>query len=130
MHFQRAPYTEVKIVRCLKGSIWDVIIDLRPGSPTYRRWQAFELTGENHRQLYVPAGFAHGFQSLCDDTEAGYLISAYHVPSAACGVRYDDAAFAIAWPLPPGPMSRRTNAGPTFLIDERRFLAMHGSYAF
>jgi dTDP-4-dehydrorhamnose 3,5-epimerase len=105
MHFQRAPHTEVKIVRCLKGAIWDVIIDLRPGSPTYRRWQAFELTAENRRQLYVPAGFAHGFQTLCDDTEAGYLISAYHVPSAACGVRYDDPTFAIAWPLPPGPMS-------------------------
>src|SRR5215475_4615447 len=105
MHFQRAPYTEVKIVRCLKGAMWDVIIDLRPGSPTYRRWQAFELAAKNHRQLYVPAGFAHGFQTLCDDTEAGYLISAYHVPSAACGVRYDDPAFAIAWPLPPGPMS-------------------------
>ena len=105
MHFQRAPYTEVKIVRCLKGAIWDVIIDLRPDSPTYRRWQAFELTAENRRQLYVPAGFAHGFQTLCDDTEAGYLISACHVLSAACGVRYDDPAFAIAWPLPPGPMS-------------------------
>jgi len=114
MHFQRAPYTEVKIVRCLKGAIWDVIIDLRPDSPTYRRWQAFELTAENRRQLYVPAGFAHGFQTLCDDTEAGYLISAYHVPSAACGVRHDDPAFVIAWPLPPGPMSTTDKSWPDF----------------
>src|SRR5215471_14281457 len=105
MHFQRAPHSEVKVVRCLKGAIWDVIIDLRADSPTYRRWQGFELTAKNRRQLYVPAGFAHGFQTLCDDTEAGYLISAYHVPSAACGVRHDDPAFVIAWPLPPGPMS-------------------------
>jgi dTDP-4-dehydrorhamnose 3,5-epimerase len=114
MHFQGTPHTEVKIVRCLKGAVWDVIIDLRPGSPTYRRWQAFELTAENRRQLYVPAGFAHGFQTLCDDTEAGYLISAYHVPSAACGVRYDDPAFAIAWPLPPGPMSTMDKSWSNF----------------
>jgi len=114
MHFQCAPYTEVKIVRCLKGAIWDVIVDLRSDSPTYRRWQAFELTAENRRQLYVPAGFAHGFQTLCDDTEAGYLISAYHVPSAACGVRHDDPAFVIAWPLPPGPMSTTDKSWPDF----------------
>jgi dTDP-4-dehydrorhamnose 3,5-epimerase len=106
LHLQRAPYAEVKIVRCLKGAIWDVIIDLRQGSPTYRGWQAFKLTTENRSQLYIPAGFAHGFQTLCDDTEVGYLMSAYHVPSAACGIRYDDPAFAVAWPLPPGPMSK------------------------
>ena len=114
MHFQRAPHAEVKIVRCLKGAIWDVIIDLRPGSPTYRRWEAFELTAENRRQLYVPAGFAHGFQTLCDDTEAGYLMSAYHTPSAACGVRYDDPAFSIAWPLPPGQMSMMDKGWPDY----------------
>src|SRR5262245_16247736 len=114
MHFQRAPYTEVKIVRCLKGAIWDVIIDLRPGSPTCRRWQAFELTADNRRQLYVPGGLAHGFQTLCDDTEVGYLISAYYAPSAACGIRYNDPAFAIAWPLPPGPMSTIDKGWPDF----------------
>jgi len=114
MHFQRAPYTEVKIIRCLKGAIWDVIIDLCPGSPTYRRWQAFELTAENRRQLYVPARFAHGFQTMCDDTEVGYLISTYHVPSAACGIHYDEPAFGIAWPLPPGPMSMADKSGPDF----------------
>jgi dTDP-4-dehydrorhamnose 3,5-epimerase len=114
MHYQRAPHTEVKIVRCMKGAIWDVIIDLRPGSPTYRRWEGFELTAENRRQLYVPTGFAHGFQTLCDDTEAGYLISAYYTPSAGCGVRYDDPAFAIAWPLPPGPISATDKGWPDF----------------
>jgi dTDP-4-dehydrorhamnose 3,5-epimerase len=114
MHFQRAPYTEVKIVRCLKGAIWDVIIDILPHSPTYQRWQAFELTADNRRQLYVPAGFAHGFQTLCDDTEVGYLISAYYAPSAACGIRYDDPTFAIAWPLPSGPMSTVDKGWPDF----------------
>ncbi len=114
MHFQGAPYTEVKIVRCLKGAIWDVIVDLSPSSPTYRRWQAFELTAENRRQLYVPIGFAHGFQTLCDDTEVGYLISAYYVPSAACGFRYDEPAFGITWPLPPGPVSMADRNWPGF----------------
>ena len=118
LHLQRAPHAEVKIVRCLKGAIWDVIIDLRRDSPTYREWQAFELTADNGSQLYVPAGFAHGFQTLCDDTEAGYLISAYHVPSAACGIRYDDPAFAIAWPLPPGPMSTMDKGWSDFSIHE------------
>src|SRR5215831_13310702 len=114
MHFQRTPYTEVKIVRCPKGAIWDVIIDLRPGSSTYRQWRAFELTAENRRQLYVPAGFAHGFQTLCDGTEVGYLISTYYVPSAAWGVRYDDPAFGITWPLPAGPISTTDESWPDF----------------
>jgi dTDP-4-dehydrorhamnose 3,5-epimerase len=100
MHFQRTPHAEVKVVSCLRGAIWDVIIDLRPGSPTYRRWQGFELSADNRRQLYVPEGFAHGLQTLCDDTEVGYLISALYAPLAASGVRYDDPAFAIEWPLP------------------------------
>jgi dTDP-4-dehydrorhamnose 3,5-epimerase len=114
MHFQRAPHAEVKIISCLKGAIWDVIIDLCPGSPTYRQWQGFELAVENRRQLYVPAGFAHGFQTLCDDTEVGYLMSMYYVPSAACGIRYDDSVFRIAWPLPPGPMSTTDKGWPDF----------------
>src|SRR5919106_5819292 len=100
MHLQRAPHGEVKVVSCLKGALWDVIIDLRAESPTYRRWQGFELTAQNRRQLYVPEGFAHGFQTLCDDVEVGYLISAFHAPAATAGVRYDDPAFAIDWPRP------------------------------
>lgn len=118
MHYQRTPHTEVKIVRCLKGAIWDVILDLRSRSPTYRQWQAFQLTAGTLRQLYVPAGFAHGFQTLCDDTEIGYLMSAYYTSSAACGVRCDDPAFAIDWPLPPGPMSAADNEWPDFSDSE------------
>jgi dTDP-4-dehydrorhamnose 3,5-epimerase len=114
MHYQRAPHGEVKVVSCLKGAIWDVIIDLRPGSPSYRRWQGFELTAENRSQLYVPAGFAHGFQTLRDDTEVGYLISAFHAPAAATGVRYDDPAFAIDWPLPVISISEKDRTWPDF----------------
>lgn len=114
MHFQRAPHGEVKVVSCLKGAIWDVIIDLRPGSSSYRQWQGFELTAQNRRQLYVPEGFAHGFQTLCDDTEVGYLISAFYAPEAACGVRYDDPAFAIEWPLPVTAISEKDLSWPDF----------------
>ena len=115
MHFQRPPHGEVKVVSCLRGALWDVIIDLRPGSPTYRQWQGFELTAANRRQLYIPEGFAHGFQTLCDDTQAGYLISAFYVPEAAAGVRYDDPAFGIAWPLPVSVISDKDRSWPDFL---------------
>ncbi len=110
MHFQAAPHEEAKIVRCARGAIYDVIIDLRPGSPSYRRWQGFELTEDNDRQLYVPKGFAHGFQTLTDDAEVSYLIDAYYEPSAGSGVRWDDPAFAIAWPLPVSAMSDKDRA--------------------
>jgi dTDP-4-dehydrorhamnose 3,5-epimerase len=120
MHFQRAPHGEVKVVSCLKGALWDVIIDLRPESPGYRRWQGFELSAENRRQLYVPAGFGHGFQTLRDDTEAGYLISAFYVPGAAAGVRYDDPAFAIDWPLPVTMISDKDRSWPHFADDAHR----------
>lgn len=115
MHFQRAPHGEVKVVTCLKGAIWDVIIDLRPRSPTYRQWRGFELSAANRRQLYVPKGFAHGFQTLCDDVEVGYLISAFYAPAAASGVRHDDPAFAIAWPLPVTAISEKDRTWPAFL---------------
>jgi dTDP-4-dehydrorhamnose 3,5-epimerase len=116
MHFQRAPHGEVKVVGCLTGAIWDVIIDLRPGSATYRRWQGFELTAKNRRQLYVPEGFAHGFQTLCDDSEVGYLISVFYSPRAAGGVRYDDPAFAIEWPLPVSVISEKDRSWPDFQL--------------
>jgi dTDP-4-dehydrorhamnose 3,5-epimerase len=115
MHFQRAPHGEVKVVSCLKGAIWDVIIDLRPRSLTFRGWQGFELSAENRRQLYVPEGFAHGFQTLCDDTEVGYLISAFYEPHAADGVRYDDPSFAIDWPLPLTEISKKDRGWPDFV---------------
>ncbi|HZT46575.1 MAG TPA: dTDP-4-dehydrorhamnose 3,5-epimerase family protein [Hyphomicrobiaceae bacterium] len=114
MHFQRPPHEETKLVRCIRGAIHDVLIDLRPGSPTYRRWEAYELTAENRRQLYVPGGFAHGFQTLAPDTEVSYLINAFHVPGAAAGLRHDDPAFSIAWPLPVADISARDRAWPDF----------------
>jgi dTDP-4-dehydrorhamnose 3,5-epimerase len=115
LHFQAEPHSEVKVVDCAKGALWDVILDLRPKSLTYRKWQAFELTAENRRQLYIPAGFAHGFQTLCNDTEARYLISAFHAPLAARGVRYDDPFFAIKWPMPVEVISAKDAAWPNFV---------------
>jgi dTDP-4-dehydrorhamnose 3,5-epimerase len=112
MHFQRAPHCEVKLVRCVKGAIFDVIIDLRPSSPTCGRWQGFELSAGNQRQLYIPEGFAHGFQTLCDGAEVAYAISAFYAPEAASGVRFDDPAFGIRWPLPVSVISDRDMGWP------------------
>ncbi len=114
MHFQREPHTEVKLVRCVRGAICDVIVDLRPNSPTFRRWEAFELNAGNGRQLYIPRGFAHGFQTLADDTELSYLISAFYVAGASAGYRYDDPSFSIAWPLPVAVIADKDLAWPKF----------------
>jgi dTDP-4-dehydrorhamnose 3,5-epimerase len=114
MHFQHAPYAETKLVRCVRGAIQDVIIDLRPASPSFKRWIGVELTAENRRALYVPEGFAHGFQTLVDDVEVMYQVSQAYTPSAEGGVRYDDPAFAIAWPLPPTEMSPKDTRWPLF----------------
>jgi dTDP-4-dehydrorhamnose 3,5-epimerase len=99
MHFQRTPHAEAKLVRCTRGAIYDVIIDLRPESATFRRWVAAELTADNRLALYVPRGFAHGFQTLTDDSEVFYQMSEFYVPDAASGVRWNDPAFAVAWPI-------------------------------
>jgi dTDP-4-dehydrorhamnose 3,5-epimerase len=99
MHFQLAPQGQVKLVRCTAGAIYDVIIDLRPGSATFKQWIAVELSGTNHRQLYIPEGFAHGFQTLARDTEVLYHMSEYFAPESARGIRWNDPAFAIEWPL-------------------------------
>jgi dTDP-4-dehydrorhamnose 3,5-epimerase len=115
MHFNRAPHEEAKLLRCVKGAIHDVLIDLRPASPTYRRWEAYQLTADNRSQLYVPAGLAHGFQTLAPDTEVAYLISAFYVPAAAAGLRYDDPAFAIGWPLPIADVSAKDRTWPDFV---------------
>lgn len=114
MHFQRAPHTEVKIVSCAKGALWDVIIDLRAGSPTHGKWQGFELTEAKGQLLYVPKGFAHGFQTLTDDVEARYLISEFYVAAASSGVRHNDPAFAIPWPLPLASISDKDSAWPAY----------------
>lgn len=103
MHYQAAPYEEAKVVRCTMGAICDVIIDLRPESPTFKRWVAVELTSDNHRMLYIPEGFAHGFQTLEDNTEVFYQMSEFYHPATARGVRWDDPAFGIEWP----PVERR-----------------------
>lgn len=112
MHFQRAPHRETKVVRVVRGALLDVIIDLRADSPSYGRWEAFELTAENGRMLYVPAGFAHGFQTLADDTEVTYQVSAAYAPDAEGGVRWDDPAFGIDWPLPVSVISDKDAAWP------------------
>ena len=114
MHYQAPPHGEVKIVECVKGAIWDVIIDIRPQSPSFGQWRSFELTADNRRQLYIPAGFAHGFETLLEDTEVRYLISAFYEPSAASGLRHDDPAFAIPWPLPVAVISAKDRAWPDF----------------
>lgn len=114
MHFQTAPHEEPKIVSCVRGAIHDVVIDLRRDSPTFRRWIGVDLTEENRRALYVPPGFAHGFQALKDATEVNYLMGAPYVAGAASGVRWNDPAFAVRWPLPVSVISERDDSYPPF----------------
>ena len=98
LHFQAEPHEETKLVRCTRGAVFDVIVDLRPGSATFTGWVGVELTAENDAMLYVPRGFAHGYQTLVDETETSYLMSEHYEPSAASGVRWNDPAFGIDWP--------------------------------
>jgi dTDP-4-dehydrorhamnose 3,5-epimerase len=98
MHYQVSPYEEAKMVCCTRGAIYDVIIDLRPPSPTYGQWHAVELHAENHKIFYIPKGFAHGFQTLNDKTEVFYQMSEFYYPEYAKGVRWDDPSFMISWP--------------------------------
>jgi dTDP-4-dehydrorhamnose 3,5-epimerase len=99
MHWQRAPHAETKLVRCTRGAVFDVLLDLRPGSATFRHWQAAELSEENGVALYIPAGVAHGFQSLADASEVFYQIAERYTPEASAGVRWDYPAFGIDWPI-------------------------------
>jgi dTDP-4-dehydrorhamnose 3,5-epimerase len=112
MHYQDAPHEEHKLVRCTAGAIFDVIVDIRRTSPTYRRWFGAELTVDNRRSLFIPPGFAHGFVSLTDDTEVYYMISVAHAPEFSRGVRWNDPAFAIEWPLAPAVISERDAGYP------------------
>jgi dTDP-4-dehydrorhamnose 3,5-epimerase len=114
MHFQRHPHDEVKVVRCLTGAIWDVIVDLRRESPTFRQWRGVDLSADNGLQLYIPKGFAHGFLTLSDNARVNYLISEFYAPAAADGVRYDDPAFGIDWPLPVAIIADKDLAWPAF----------------
>ena len=112
MHYQLPPACEAKLVRCTAGALYDVIVDLRPGSPTYRQHIGVELTGLNRRALYVPELFAHGFQTLADNTEVFYQISAYYTPEKATGIRHDDPALGIHWPLPQSEISEKDRNWP------------------
>jgi dTDP-4-dehydrorhamnose 3,5-epimerase len=107
MHYQKEPYPEAKLVRCCSGAIYDVLVDLRPTSPSYCKWFAVELTAANRKMLYVPEGFAHGFQTLADDTEVFYQISESYRPEYAQGVRWDDPQFGIEWPIRDPIISQR-----------------------
>jgi dTDP-4-dehydrorhamnose 3,5-epimerase len=114
LHFQRAPHGEAKLVRCVRGAIWDVGVDLRPDSPAYCRWHAVELTADNRLGYYLPAGLAHGFQTLTEDCEVQYLMGHEYVPDAAAGVRWDDPAFGIDWPTGERVISERDQAFEDF----------------
>jgi dTDP-4-dehydrorhamnose 3,5-epimerase len=120
MHWQAPPHGEAKLVRCTRGAIWDVIIDLRPDSPTYTKHFAAELTAETGRALYIPEGFAHGFLTLADDVDVFYQMSAFYEPSAARGVRWNDPAFGIAWPVVEPILHPRDASYPDFTPERPR----------
>lgn len=112
MHLQSDPHAQIKIVRATRGALLDVIVDLRPDSPAFKKWDAVELTADNRRMLYIPAGIAHGYLTLSDDTEAYYHASTPWAPSAERGVRWNDPAFGIEWPFTPTVISSKDEAWP------------------
>lgn len=116
LHYQAAPNEEAKLVRCTCGSIFDVMVDLRKESPTYGQWVGAELTAENRRMLLIPEGFAHGFQTLQDNTEVFYQVSEFYTPGAERGARYNDPAFGIEWPMSVSSISDKDAAWPDYLL--------------
>jgi len=116
MHCQAAPYEEAKLVSCIKGAIYDVIIDLRPDSPTFNEWTGIELSAENRLMLFVPKGFAHGFLTLKENTEVSYLMSEFYKPGAGRGIRWDDSSFNIDWPAPIAVISDKDKAWPAYKV--------------
>jgi dTDP-4-dehydrorhamnose 3,5-epimerase len=114
MHYQTSPYEEAKLVRCTRGSVYDVIIDLREDSSTYKQWLGVKLTSDNYKMLYVPKGFAHGYQTLEDNTELFYHVSTFFTPTAERGVLYDDPVFAISWPLEVQVISDKDKSWPAY----------------
>ncbi len=114
MHYQIEPCAEVKLVRCLRGAIYDAIIDLRPDSPTYKRSMGVRLDDDNRRMLYVPEGFAHGYLSLTDNTEVFYQVSEFYAPGSERGIRFDDPAFHIEWPFQPEIISLKDRQYPAY----------------
>jgi dTDP-4-dehydrorhamnose 3,5-epimerase len=118
MHYQVAPYAETKLMRCIRGAMYDVILDLRPESPTFKQWAGVELTAANRCALYVPEGFAHGYLTLADHTEAFYPVSQFYTPGAEGGVRWNDPAFGIAWPITEGLiLSDKDQNWPDYTLD-------------
>lgn len=117
LHYQIPPSAEVKLMRCTQGSVYDVIVDLRVDSPTYLRHIAVELSAENRRALYVPCFFAHGYQTLSDDAEVNYLVSEFYNPACERGLRYDDPALGIPWPLPVSSISEKDGSWPLLEIE-------------
>jgi dTDP-4-dehydrorhamnose 3,5-epimerase len=118
MHYQAAPHAENKLLRCSRGSLYDVMIDLRPASPTYREWLGVELAAGTYRMLYVPEGLAHGFLTLENDTEVVYEVSQFYRPESERGIRYDDPAFGIEWPIPVAVVSEKDRSWPDFGAGE------------
>jgi dTDP-4-dehydrorhamnose 3,5-epimerase len=114
MHYQLAPSAEVKVVRCLRGAVWDAIIDIRPDSPTYGKSFGAELSAENRRMMYVPRGFAHGILTLADDTELLYLVSNFYDPGSERGIRWDDPKLHVEWPIEPVEVSPKDAKWPDF----------------
>jgi dTDP-4-dehydrorhamnose 3,5-epimerase len=120
LHWQAPPHEEVKIVRCLSGAIYDVIVDVRPGSPTFGQWIGMTLTPRSQLMLYIPRGFAHGFQTLLANTEVNYLFSASHAAEAGRGLRYNDPVLSIGWPLPATRISDRDMSWPSLGAQDGR----------
>ncbi|RPH40622.1 MAG: dTDP-4-dehydrorhamnose 3,5-epimerase, partial [Burkholderiales bacterium] len=118
MHYQAAPYAEDKLVRCVQGAIWDCIVDLRADSPTYRKWIGVELSDANGRMLLVPKGFAHGFVTLTEDCAVTYQVSEFYTPQAERGLRWNDPAIGIRWPVPVEDMSDKDRNWPDFVAEE------------
>ncbi len=114
LHFQRPPHAEVKVIRCIRGAIWDVIVDLRPHSATYMKWFGIDLTAGNRRTLYVPENFAHGYITLESETETFYQVSEFYSPDHEAGIRWDDPAIGITWPIEPLVVSAKDAAHPDF----------------
>lgn len=114
LHYQLPPSGEVKVVRAIRGALYDVIVDLRAGSPTFGKWFGAELSAENRMMMYVPRGFAHAFITLTDDTEALYLVSDFYAPECERGLRFNDPAFGIEWPIEPVEVSEKDRAWPDF----------------
>ncbi len=120
LHYQVEPHEEAKLVRCTRGGVFDVLVDLRPGSPSYGRWLGVELTAENARMLYVPPLCAHGYQTLTDEAEVHYMTSAIYAPAAVRGVRFDDPAIGVRWPLSVRAVSEQDRCWPLLRLGEGR----------